>query len=822
MVREERLLSSQVAQSVASNLTLMRKLIAVIILCVTMTGSHAQFISNTGIQISNSAALITNGDWNNAAGSKILNNGVISTNSAFINNGTLDVGSRGGFVLDFPTDLNFQPGGPNMGFLTKKGVGRVLLTGSISVGDSLVLEKGVIRLVNSIDTVALAERAQLISKDTFFIENGFIARSGIGDMVFPTGMDGLYMPLKIYKVNAKKLTVAIEHETLTRTAGPGVDAMISFPYAWRVIKKLPTDTAAYVEVNYPLAMHTVTNPIIVREIPGQQYASMGARIIDAAGPRVIVKSYSRRANGLFTVAQGFPSDPVTDSLALVSLYESTGGDQWTNKANWLTGNVETWFGVTVTGQSITAVELPANNLVGPVADPLVDILSLQTVNLSANGLTSIPDFTLNPEVSSLNVSDNNLDFASLEPNAPVPGINYLIQGDIGAPIDTAIAVGSPYSFSIPTQGTSSQYLWKRNGSAVAGATNATFQLPAISRESMGEYIVEVTNPSLPGLLLKSSAQKVLAYANVGGKLYADVDVPATAGELTLFRVQPGAFAPVQTIAVGSDGAYTFPKVVLDDYQIRGFADTLVYERAIPTYYKNTIFWEEADTLRLENTIDTLDIVSQVEPGPPSGRGSISGFLQEDDGTGRIDGVEKNRRVARAGVSARRVQRTGRTKGEILTLVAYVFTDENGEFNLPNLPEGEYRLNFQYPGYPMDENSYTTITIGPALESQVSVEANVLNGKINVRKLIITGIYEAENYHVQVFPNPAVEYVHLKFAGEVDSRMINVSNLQGQTMYTADAHAREMTVNVSHLPQGIYLLNISERGRKVKTLKISIE
>ena len=823
MAKDEPSLYSPVVQSVASNRTFMRKLITLVILmCVTLTGTWAQFINNTGIEISNSAMLVTNGDWSNASGSKILNNGVIQTTDAFVNNGTLNASSIGGFVLDFPIDLNFQPGSPHMGFLTKTGAGKAHLTGSINVKDSLVLEQGVIRVVNSIDTVALQEGAKLISKDTFFIENGFIARSGKGDMTFPTGMDGLYMPLKIYKVNAKKLTVAIEHEALTHTAGPGVDAMINFPYAWRVAKKLAADTAAYVEVNYPLAMHSVSNPIVVREIDGQQYASMGARSIDDAGPRVIVKSYSRRTHGLFTVAQGFPSDPVTDSLALVALYESTGGPQWTTSTNWLTGTIDTWFGVTVNGQSITAVELPANNLAGPVADPLVDILSLQTVNLSANALTAIPDFTLNPEVSSLNVSDNNLDFTSLEPNAAVLGINYLVQGDIGLPVDTAIAVGSPYAFAIPIQGTNSQYIWKHNGSPVPGATDATFQLPAISRQTMGEYVAEVTNPSLPGLVLKSTVQKVLAYANVGGTLHADVGVPATAGELTLFRVQPGAFQPVQTVAVQGDGAYTFPKVLLDDYQIRGFADTLVHERAIPTYYKHTIFWEEADTLRLENTIDTLDIISQVEPGPPSGRGSISGYLQEDDGTGRVDGLERNRRVARAGVSARRVERTGRTKNEILTLVAYVFTNENGEFTLPNLPEGEYRINFQYPGYPMDETSYTTITIGTALESQVSVEANVLNGKINVRKLIITGVYEAQNYHAEVFPNPAVEYIRLKFAGEVGTRVISISNLQGQLLYTADAHEKEVIVNVNHLPQGIYLLNISESGQKVKSLKVSIE
>ena len=36
-----------------------------------------------------------------------------------------------------------------------------------------------------------------------------------------------------------------------------------------------------------------------------------------------------------------------DSLALVALYNSTGGPNWTNNTNWLNGPVSTWPGVTV-------------------------------------------------------------------------------------------------------------------------------------------------------------------------------------------------------------------------------------------------------------------------------------------------------------------------------------------------------------------------------------------------------------------------------------------------------------------------------------------
>ncbi|MEN8194176.1 MAG: hypothetical protein ABFS12_15235, partial [Bacteroidota bacterium] len=36
-----------------------------------------------------------------------------------------------------------------------------------------------------------------------------------------------------------------------------------------------------------------------------------------------------------------------DSLALVALYDSTGGNNWTNNENWLTGPVSTWYGIKV-------------------------------------------------------------------------------------------------------------------------------------------------------------------------------------------------------------------------------------------------------------------------------------------------------------------------------------------------------------------------------------------------------------------------------------------------------------------------------------------
>lgn len=790
----------------------------------TCTMAHAQFITNNGIELTNSARVVTDGDWINDPGTNIINNGIIQTSESFVNNGTLDPASTGGFVLQYAVDLNFTPGGSSMGFLTKDGAGTALVTGTIGIKDSLILKNGLIRLLNTNDTVAVKKGGTVSSGPGAYVE-GLFARAGTGDLIFPIGKDGKYLPLKLYKAQAQKITASVMDAPAGYAAGPGLDSLINFPYVWKIQEKANADTAAYVELNYPNTLPIGANPIVVREISGQKYASMGARFKSNASGRVTIRSYSRGLKGVFTVANGFANDPVTDSLALVALYNSTGGTSWTTKTNWLTGDISTWAGVTVTGQNITALNLSSNNLTGAVPDPLVDIVALQSINLSANNILSIPDFTANKQLTTLDVSGNKLDFNSLEPNASVPGIVYNNQAVLGTPKDSLVAVGSAFDFIVNAGGQSSQYQWKRNGLPVAGATAPLYSVASIDRTTMGEYVAQVTNPLLPGLTLTSAPQNTLAYATVTGKLFASPNVAASQGKMTLFRITPLAYDTIGTVPVLADGTYSFSKIILDNYQLLGFADTLTHAGALPTYYKNTVFWEEADTVFLENNLSGLNITSNAKPAAPSGRGSISGYLVEDDGTasGRLNKTQKVKRVGGAGASARRVERTGRGKEEILTLVAYTFTNDEGEFNIPNLPVGEYRLNIQYPGYPMDETSFTTITIGTALQSQVSVEARVTDGKINVQKRIITGIADPEHYNAVVYPNPAIDFVHLQFAEPSAGRVVALIDASGKALKSTPAENKDVVVNVENLVKGLYFLQVNGNdGVTLKTFKVSIE
>ncbi|MBL7959561.1 fibronectin type III domain-containing protein [bacterium] len=77
-----------------------------------------------------------------------------------------------------------------------------------------------------------------------------------------------------------------------------------------------------------------------------------------------------------------------DSLALVALYDSTGGPTWTNKTNWKTNNpITNWAGVGVTGGRVVSVELDNNNLVGFIPSAIGNLTAMYYLRLGFNQIT---------------------------------------------------------------------------------------------------------------------------------------------------------------------------------------------------------------------------------------------------------------------------------------------------------------------------------------------------------------------------------------------------------------------------------------------------
>ncbi len=97
--------------------------------------------------------------------------------------------------------------------------------------------------------------------------------------------------------------------------------------------------------------------------------------------------------------------------ALIAIYNSTNGASWTDNTNWLTTEpVSEWYGVTVTGNKITKLDLPNNNLTGTLPPEIGNLTGLESLWLfngnSING-TLPPEIGNLTELRVLSVENNN-------------------------------------------------------------------------------------------------------------------------------------------------------------------------------------------------------------------------------------------------------------------------------------------------------------------------------------------------------------------------------------------------------------------------------
>ncbi len=80
------------------------------------------------------------------------------------------------------------------------------------------------------------------------------------------------------------------------------------------------------------------------------------------------------------------SSPETDGEALAALYHATNGPNWLRNSNWLTdAPLEDWYGVSTDEYGrVTRLELPGNELRGPIPPELGNLDRLRVLELTAS------------------------------------------------------------------------------------------------------------------------------------------------------------------------------------------------------------------------------------------------------------------------------------------------------------------------------------------------------------------------------------------------------------------------------------------------------
>ena len=525
-----------------------------------------------------------------------------------------------------------------------------------------------------------------------------------------------------------------------------------------------------------------------------------------------------------------------DSVVLATLYQQMGGSGWTSGTDsWLVNpNVGQWFGVSLNNNlRVNKLLLPSNGLTGNLPATIVELTKLDTLDLRDNAIRSLPSLSNLPEIDHVDASENKLGFASIIRNLDLPSFVYAPQKAVGDVRQDTVPKGEDYRIEVAISGTNNSYQWAYKGVELAGDTNRAYVIPAINFDNMGEYTVAATNPAVPGLTLTSEPQNVLASATISGLAEINGGAGLLAdGEATLYRIQEGPFDSVFTSPVNA-GAYNLTKIVLGDYILR------VRDEAVgtylQTYFSSAETWSLGDTIRLRDNEDSVNTLMINVPAPilpdPANTNVVTGILEidTDNFPGLFDdpaGGRQNarRRVQRAGCSFNRARFVNRSEDEDFELIAYRETDENGEFSFEDLPDGLYRINFDFPGIPTDPNSFVEFELGAdgALTNNVvRLAAEVEPEGIVVTKVEETGILNPVIGEFSVYPVPYDQELTVRFdlrRYEARSVMVEMVTIDGKLFVQQAARAaRGMNeVIIDRPPQagGIYIILLKDESGEV--------
>lgn len=530
-----------------------------------------------------------------------------------------------------------------------------------------------------------------------------------------------------------------------------------------------------------------------------------------------------------------------DRLVLLSLYETMGGTAWTNGADWPNqSNVSDWQGIALKDGRVSEINLAGANVIGELPASITNLTDLTVIDLSGNNIQGLPDLTSLANLTSLNVSSNQLDFGDLESNVTIAGFDYSDQRMPESMKTVKIPKGEDYTIAFTVGGANNTYRWSVTGPVVNGiieaASGAEYVIPAIDYNNMGAYTLQVTNSQVPGLTITSAPQNILAVVNLDfDPTYSNIngsEAMLDEGQGYLLQLtSPGSpFDSIQIASLTSTGL-SFDSVVLGDYLISirtqplflrnvgGLVDSV---KLLPSYFDGTFLWEEADTLQLREQLADLPFFMQRQPRaltPADGDGEV-GLLVETDFAGDAGArIEARRKVQRAGCSLRRRRRAtgGRAEADDFELVVYKETDDEGRVTFENLPPDTYRLNIEYPGIPMDPNSFVEFEVGEGGVENNTLElaATIDESGIFVELIDVLGFHRKYFKGLSLYPNPAHKQLHIRYEKLLSEGVyLQILNLEGKVLReekVSSGHNKTMSLNVMDMEEGIYLIRFLDPG-----------
>lgn len=253
------------------------------------------------------------------------------------------------------------------------------------------------------------------------------------------------------------------------------------------------------------------------------------------------------------------------------------------------------------------------------------------------------------------------------------------------------------------------------------------------------------------------------------------------------------YIPVDTVKFDTLGFYIFYQLPVGDYIVKTQPDcnSEFYGDMMPTYYGNVMFWTEAEIIHLTNTNWEYDIHMMNGHGMLSGNCLLNGNVVYNDlGLSLMEVPAKNVDVY--------------IFDDNDQLLGSHYSDEDGFFDFSNIPTGTYWIRPEVTGFDADPLRVVLSNEEPAATGiQIIIGPTgpdfIFNNK--VEEDIITNIY----------PNPASSLINIEFETQGNNMVFaEIIDLQGRIVYSekADSYNKQLSVNISSLQSGTYVLIVS--------------
>ncbi len=294
--------------------------------------------------------------------------------------------------------------------------------------------------------------------------------------------------------------------------------------------------------------------------------------------------------------------------------------------------------------------------------------------------------------------------------------------------------------------------------------------------------------------------------NISGNVYVDSLEPADAGNvyLIVFDTTGNGLVNIDTAEIDTNGYYEFETDPFQQciyyLQAELSNQSIYFGQYAPTYYINSLSWEEAMPVFPYMPCLSNDIFMVPQGTTSNGEGAVEGIVDA-----------QGSRSAVANVLMLLMDVDGNS-------ISYIRTSDDGTFDFSNIAYGTYKLRAEYVKV---QSQTATITL-TADNPTANVNVTLKDGEAFLGMNEISSAYLKD--FGNVYPNPvtndAAFNVTMKQASTVN---VSVTNQVGQVVISKaeslKSGVNRVNLHTASLPQGIYIVKIVSKDGGLATKKL---